>query len=395
VTTLEALETRCRKAGLRARLEEGEEGEGEEYFWYRHLILEVPAGEMTRKVVVQDGDLDGVSGSHFEEFCFVDSYDAVWSSTRNLVEASLRGTQWTWENVLRFYGASLDKVPETDRSSQLGARSVVLPSPWPDVSLTIGPASVEHAILCGETLRGARRPGLLAEPLYGTLQVRGGKPASHGDALALLQGVSSSVMFRLERQFGIPLHLAPPPPDIHLSFTWDQPPLPPLDRRYQPEPLELFWYGKTAGPLHLLGFLAYYQVLEYFFPKYSPRGREPEQLLKTLRRGVTAVALRTYITGDSGRSRWFVSPEAAQLYPATIDPAVCDDELCTQARNRIYGVRCRIVHTKSGGGWTSNPPLLPFSAEARLIREDLALVEFCAERIIEATSTQLVRERLH
>ena len=418
--TLEELATRCRQAGLEAKVDEGEVEE--EGAYYRFLNVQIPSGRKRRQVLVEDGDLDDVAQSRFEEFRFVDGFDAIWSPRFDSVESSLRGASWPWKNVLGVYGARLHTREVSGGSLELGAPPVVLPSPWPDVSLTIGPASPEHMVLCGETILGSRMPTRVGMGAYATLSVQGGSAKTHDEALALLQGLASTALFGLERQFGIPLHLAPSPPDIRFSLSSAPRPSAPSDVRFEPEPLELFWYGKTAGSLDLLGFLAFYQVLEYFFPAFSRRHmtlqareildrpgfrsqdddaighlieaithtkNEREQLRRTLLHGVTPSVLRNFFKGESHRAHWFASREALRLSRTRLDPSVGDNQLCDQASERIYAIRCRIVHTK--GGRTTDPPLFPFSTEASQLHEDRELVEFCAEQVLERTAKPLVR----
>lgn len=46
---------------------------------------------------------------------------------------------------------------------------------------------------------------------------------------------------------------------------------------------------------------------------------------------------------------------------------------------RLYGIRCRIVHTKFAGGV---PPILPLSKEVEWLHHDIQLAEFVAQKAI-------------
>jgi hypothetical protein len=46
---------------------------------------------------------------------------------------------------------------------------------------------------------------------------------------------------------------------------------------------------------------------------------------------------------------------------------------------RIYEIRCRIVHTKSG---YDEEPLLPFDPEIRYLRFDVDLIQFLARKVL-------------
>ena len=56
---------------------------------------------------------------------------------------------------------------------------------------------------------------------------------------------------------------------------------------------------------------------------------------------------------------------------------------------RIYDIRCRIVHTKSDGGQTRSEVLLPFSKEADDLVVDVDLIQYIARQVLIATSTKL------
>ena len=59
--------------------------------------------------------------------------------------------------------------------------------------------------------------------------------------------------------------------------------------------------------------------------------------------------------------------------------------LTSQVAERIYDLRCRIVHSKDSDNETM-PPIRPFERESRLMRHDLSLIRFIAQRILIASS---------
>ena len=70
---------------------------------------------------------------------------------------------------------------------------------------------------------------------------------------------------------------------------------------------------------------------------------------------------------------------------APLTPLDKNNRLTTQVANRIYDIRCRIVHAKEDGGPSGNTDvLLPFSAEADLLGPDVMLVRFVAQKAIIA-----------
>jgi hypothetical protein len=195
--------------------------------------------------------------------------------------------------------------------------------------------------------------------------------------------------------------------------------------KYDPEPLQLYMYARDALGMPLLRFLAYYQAIEFFFPRYSEaalrrrveglvkhpgfsahndrdigalvailreaRGRgfgsELDQLKETLKQCVEASELRDFISADEEREQLF-RDKRSPLTSVTLPLQDKATDLRDHAAARIYDLRCKIVHAK-------NPDqervdlLLPNSPEADLIRHDIALVRLVAERVITASASPL------
>lgn len=56
---------------------------------------------------------------------------------------------------------------------------------------------------------------------------------------------------------------------------------------------------------------------------------------------------------------------------------------------RIYDIRCKIVHTKAGGSEGGVELLLPFSKEAELLYLDIELIQYVAQQTLISASTAL------
>jgi len=63
-------------------------------------------------------------------------------------------------------------------------------------------------------------------------------------------------------------------------------------------------------------------------------------------------------------------------------------DLRNEVADRIYDIRCKIVHTK-GGGEGELELLLPFSKEAELLYYDIELIQYVARQVLIAASTPL------
>jgi hypothetical protein len=191
---------------------------------------------------------------------------------------------------------------------------------------------------------------------------------------------------------------------------------------YDKKPIELYWHAVSAYKMPLLQYLAYYQILEYYFTKYSMLGAKKEirNCLKDPEFNVDdeddIVKIVTCVSGKLGR---YVSEN--ELLCDTIRECVSEEELVPvvsgeavkeyfkkdykivsqfrvsqenkerdireQLAERIYDIRCRIVHTKEDD---KRGRVMPFTKEEVLLQEfDLPMIETLVDKVIIANSKKL------
>jgi hypothetical protein len=188
--------------------------------------------------------------------------------------------------------------------------------------------------------------------------------------------------------------------------------------------MALYWYGRAAGGMPLLRFLAFYQVLEFYFPihadqearqrvksvvknpAFSPHretdisrlihaiapgmrasGDERSQLAATVRVSMSADAIRKYLQTNQYRLDYFSGKKKHSPAKTRLKPDFDDDSLLSALAERIYEIRCRIVHTKDLP--TEDSQLLPFSAAADQMEPDIGLIEAAAQGALVAASREL------
>lgn len=194
---------------------------------------------------------------------------------------------------------------------------------------------------------------------------------------------------------------------------------------YDKAPISLYWYARSATGMPLLRFLAYYQVIEFYFPTYSQVearrkiqnvlkdpgfradrdtdiarilsavrsrgggfGDEGSQLRATLRECVDPDHLRSFLTSSEERQE-FLSGKVKGLTDHKIPIANASADLRDHVADRIYDIRCKIVHTKGEGRNGETELLLPFSREAEQLDYDIELVEYIAQRTLISSSSPL------
>lgn len=262
-----------------------------------------------------------------------------------------------------------------------------------------------------------------------TLKIYGVDAPQHDDAVHRLEDIAGALLFDLDLRYGVSLSLVHytqrPSSRSQISDPMRSPPSLPR-MRYASEPLSLYNYGRSASGMPLLQFLAYYQVLEFFFPMYfrqdvvrrlrqeiaSPRfdvsedaqvarlltlaasggrsgyGNERDQLKATVVGCIDELALRDFLSASPDRVECLADKKRIKNVPIinadSHNPTVLD-----QVVARVYGLRCRIVHAKADGGEMAMDLLLPGSSEAAALEHDVAVLQFLAQKAIVASGSAL------
>lgn len=261
-----------------------------------------------------------------------------------------------------------------------------------------------------------------------TLKLTGCHVTTHDSALALLNKTAGSILFQLDLLTDLPLILERERRRItngrsskrkaNLAKELQYP-----KNQFDNAPLSLYWYARSATGIPLLQFLAFYQVIEFYFPIYSRSeaqrklkailkdptfrgdrdtdiakllaavhvsrsgafGDERSQLRATLAECVDPDLLRQYFEADSNRKDFFLT-KAKSLPYHKIPLGSSSTDLRNDVADRVYDIRCKIVHTKSDSRDGSVELLLPYSQEAEQLSFDIDLIQYLAQRVLVAGS---------
>ncbi|MBU7574508.1 MAG: hypothetical protein KAF64_14220 [Hydrogenophaga sp.] len=349
----------------------------------------------------------------FEDYVFLQGLDAVCNYKTGTVEAAVRALGASSSRSLL---SRLLKVPPGVSADHNAATGLELLSPDQKTSLAISEPSAELSKL----VRGPSPRLSISLTADGITQ--------HDKALEHLRRVSDALFFQIDLLHDVTFTLvrerrslarrrrstrAEQPPDIAFPV-----------HEYDSAPISLYWYARSAIGMPLLQYLAYYQVIEYYFPTYSQAdarrklkavlkdpgfrgdrdadlgrllsaihvsrsgafGDERSQLRATLLECIDAEAVRQFITADSVRSD-FLSSKVRGLCDHKIPIASPTADLRADVAERIYEIRCKIVHTKTDAKNSEFELLLPFSKEAEQLAHDIELVQFVAQQVLIAAST--------
>jgi hypothetical protein len=280
------------------------------------------------------------------------------------------------------------------------------------VSIEISPASAEFGILLE---RGV------------TIKVDGVPTSTHEASVEALERYAAAMLFDLDVVYGVPVQLAKRR-RANRRRRYERPDHPPKFPRnqYAEQALELYQYGRAAAGLPLLEYLAYYQSLEYFFPFFAreqtvhsvrsqllhpgfdalndaalnrlinlaaPAARggmaEREQLRATIRACMNEADLREFVESLPEYKDHFCSKNQKIKGVGAFQLNGNQADIRDQAADRIYAIRCRIVHSKQdGGAGNSEEVLLPSSTETESLQADVEMIRLVAQRALIARAAR-------
>ena len=402
---------RCEAAGIAVKETEGfEEGT----VW---LELHMPAGRNKTRIHLRNGgQVAALLSIDFEKFCMLGDYMGVCSYADGTIEAAIRtaGIGHPSSFLRRRLFGNEDR---NDRTIE----SIVLEQNGSDAPLTIALGEPSQELQAFDHVCVGWRTRL-------SVRVTNSEAKTHDKALRTLERLANALFFQIDLKLDIPLMLQRERP-LHRRrrgrlVRGERTDLRFPDREYDPQPMSLYWYAKSAMGMPLLQFLAYYQVLEFYMPTYSnheaigkvrnilkdPRftpdkdpqiarilaslrpssrgfGDERSQLEAVLRRCVSPEELREFYTLDEARSQFYndgFKKVASQKIPLRNEAS----DLLSETAHRLYEIRCRIVHTKDHGD-RELQPLLPYSKGAIELYDDIAIIEFIATSVLVASSVAL------
>lgn len=364
---------------------------------------------------------------------FLGNYDALYDKQTGFIEASLERFRTSLTTITEIPGAEV-QCPEGNWHPATSGTPVVLvdeesetelsyrirvTDPHGRWSLEVSPATETLQMLSprGSMIRG--RNGRNARE---SLKIEGLHPKTHFEALKALDELGASFLFDLQLKYAFGANLAlfrDPRPYRQTSQVPTLIPLSPPRYSYSTEALSLYRYATSASDMNLLAFLAYYQVLEFFFARYSEseairkartslrnplfnieddgqlghllmlgggtKGRtERDQLKATLRSCMEIEEIKAFVLNDPNRTAHFKNKKKiADVSTINVENRGLD--LIDQVADRIYDIRCRVVHAKDGGGHDSKL-LMPYSPEVKELSPDVDLVRFCAQRTMIASA---------
>lgn len=422
----ESLLNRAIDAGLKASLQNVELIDEEENI----TVLNIPiqSGRNFVHLTVDTDNMEELSAIQFENVKFVDQYYAVYCSDENWIEVSIESNSrvssfLSFRRLHRAIGTDLAEFRSRQEIENLGPITVT--DETKELSLQIGrPSDIFRTMLDLSDLNARRfQRGL-------SLRIEGLEIGRHDDATKAIERLASSFLFQIELLSEVGYYIQPRQEarraravretkrDIELT-------VPKVE--YDPEPLSLYWYSQVAINMPLLQFLVLYQSIEYFFPVYSAReaqrvlarrlkdptfnfdkdtdvvklladlrtsskggyGSEREQLAAVVGNCVQSHELKSFFQESKDRIDFYKDKDKfGRISQIKIPRNGSNADLTRLVADRLYDVRCRIVHAKSDQDESSSA-ILPFSIEAQSLTNDIDLARLVARKTLVASGTSL------
>jgi hypothetical protein len=364
-------------------------------------------------------DYERVLAASFEKYKCLAGLEAICCYVEGTIEALIRpvvpsggGVGLSRSIVSALFGVSPQDVADAWRRVELEVKS---PMGQPTTTIAISAASEDFSALFGNV--GG------VHPL--TLKIRTEQISTHDGALEFLRRKSDAIFFQLDLATGVPVGLARVRP-LRARKAKDRPAVPPQlafpRAEYDPAPMSLYWYGRSAVGMPLLQFLAFYQSIEFYYPTYSQAdarrrlrailkdptfrgdrdadigrvlsaihitrtgvvGDERSQLKATLAECIDPEHLRAFLTADDERIEFFSKSKGLTDRRLSLSSPTAD--LRQDVAERLYDLRCKIVHTKTDPRTGDLELLLPFSKEAEQLELDIELAQYLSQQVLVAAS---------
>lgn len=330
-----------------------------------------------------------ILNSNFEKYNHLYSYKGIYSKEENKVEIQLKPQ-------IPISGIKLFALLFNQKSESLSLK-------WEDeIEINLGRPSKNFSVLFSKHI----------DKYTLTFKIKNIN-IDEDNIEEMIRKITDSFLFQIDRKYNIPLKIVK---KSHKNNYESMQPVKNLNFDnlvYEKEAMELYKYANSIRNKPLLQYLSYYQVVEYYFPVYSKRklinkvenniidpkynihnkkdlykiidyiGRrynnytkEQQQLKFVINEILDKEEVEEFIKKDKQKKEHFKKDKVSNV---KID--IEDDNLLDNISNRIYKLRCKIVHKKENQEY-----LTPYSKKIKNIYYDISLIRFVAQKALIADS---------
>jgi predicted regulator of amino acid metabolism with ACT domain len=410
------IEERCKIAGIECnsvKVHNGNESN-------EAIAVSLWEGGNKRQIIISTAEeANNLLKFPFQNYLFLSGYEAICSYNESYIEAILSPLEETsmYAIIGCIFGiGNIDFVWELDKLNSQVEVNHDLPG-GSIITISISPLSEQARVLLRDTL-----------DIGISLKITGLKISRQDEAVRYLKDYANSIFFQIDLTREVPLALKRT--QYQKQTILSQYPQTPVEIeypkcKYDEEALSLYWYARSANRMPPLQYLAYYQIIEFYFPVYSQlkakntiqnilktpgfnvhndtdiikllniaksglgqgAGSERKQLEATLQECLNISSLRIFLENNE-KTKDFLTRKKTDLDLEKLAINEGDDGLRKSVVNRIYEVRCRIVHTKTESDFEKAKSIYPFTQEANLLKHDIRLIHYIAKQILIASSRE-------
>ncbi|ABR48535.1 hypothetical protein Amet_2381 [Alkaliphilus metalliredigens QYMF] len=385
-----------------------------------NFIIMLSSGRSKYKILIDNMKYAlNVLEIDFSKYVVLQDYLAICSYEKGTIEAIFEPIHLPYHLLLRKL---FDNYESTDEKIR-----IVQETDIGNLALEIGKVSKELGVIFHSQIRRN----------FISIKLSGLNIKQHNKALDILKKVTDSLFFQIELRYKLPIILSKQNSGMaggryFKEVNVEELKFPKI--QYNSEALSLYWYARSARRMPLLQYLAYYQSIEYYFPLYSDieakktlknmlmnptfnehneadlskvivsirtklggKGfaNERTQLLSTLKECINPDEIRDFLKSSSKKEDFFSLKNeqgniAKKLSNAKLTVNQDDTEIINNLKERIYDIRCKIVHTKALSQEDTVELILPFSKEAENLDFDVELLKLISQQVIITSGNQLL-----
>ncbi|WP_460293756.1 hypothetical protein [Clostridium tertium] len=399
---IKSIEERCKKSNI----------EFGKYSDSNYYEIKLNSAREQKSIIIYDcEDAEDILSIDFEEYSLFNEYEGIYSYSKGIIESYIETYVPPQLVKRRLFGSknNCDEICVTvEQLKEFG-----------DLKIIIGDPSKE---ICCLTANRFRRL---------TIRIEGVDFKEYSKVCKVLENISNSVFFQIDLEVNIPLMLLTerrpkrgmsPKRMIDIKEVLKFP-----NTVYDSEAISLYWYARNSNGIPLLQFLAFYQSIEFYFPVYSEKEakraiknilknptfnpnneidltkvlttiksrvgknfeNERNQIKATLKECINIDELRNFLSKNKFLMEFYSDKDYKKLSKSKISVKLSDEELINNISERIYDIRCKIVHTKASENEGEIDLLLPFAKEVKFLYYDIELIKYISQQIIIFNSKSL------
>lgn len=382
----------------------------------KSIVIERNAGrEIVNIIPYNYGMIKKLLSIEFEKYTFLYPYQGICSYEKDIIECIISGRIKYIEDFFALKEGKIEGVEESEDNIEVKKEFILENG---KIKIQFREPTEEARILLRD--RPLRQVSLI---------IKGTEAKTYDQVLKTLSKLSGSLFFQFDLSYGIALELQRAHGRHILRGRTkeqvEQADVPTFPKQeFDEAPLALYWYGRNANNMPLLQYLSFFQVIEFYFPIYYKTeikkritkvlkdptfrydkdtdisrllgafkgksfayGDERTMLKATINECIDAIEIRSFIE-SSDKLKEQLSIKIKGVTDVKIPINNPDADLRNEIAERIYDIRCKIVHTKSDG-MDNSDIILPFSPEAELMHYDISLIQYISQQVLINSSTAL------